>query len=304
MKKILFMAALAATVMSSCSNDDDFANASSVTNSNEIAFQTTNPQGATTRAVVESLSDFYVTAVTQDKDAYIQHHLVSLSGGTFQSQTAKLYWPTSGTLNFYAINDDQPITIVDGIPQYTFSAIDGDKDIVAALRTGTSKMSVVPLTFNHILTRVGFKVKSTDSNLVIKLKSITMNASNSGTYIFGSSTGASGTWKSGSGFNGYSWTKSLPYEINSTQTEYASEYLNLMPNSDGIAINVEYEVYQNGIKIADYTGSNCRGVELSNSWKPSQVINYVLSIGASEDSFKFTSTVNSWDSETNTGYTF
>ena len=299
MKKILFIAALAATVMSSCSNEDDLTGSTAnVTDNNEIAFVTNNQAMAQTRSVTTSLTDFYVTAVTEDNEHYIERARMALSSGTFKSTNTKLYWPTTGKLNFYALNALMPIKYNEnGVPQHTFTGVDGDKDYVAAVSANTSKVSVVPLTFNHIMTRVGVTVTMNNDLLDYKLKSIkAVDIRNGGVYTFGTTTGDYGSWTwDENQYRTYEWTTNLPCEIRQGQEEYVgTQFFNVIPQKSTPTFTLEYEVYQNGVLIADYTGSNAREVDVNVDWSPGQVINYIFYLDANEDELRFSATVNPW----------
>ena len=305
MKKILFLAAMTAAVMTSCSNEDDLTGSNSnVTDTNEIAFQTSNPK-ALTRSVTTSLSDFYVEGWTGNPlgYCYLLNEHVTLDGGTFKGANGALYWPTEGNLSFYALNVPFTDTTQGGTNgdylMKTFTDVDGDADYVAAVSLSTSKMDVVPLTFKHILCRVGAKAVGTNSAHNYTLKSIKMNTCGTGVYTFINSDKSNpGTWSSSStSTKDYTWKTGLPHGV-STSGYSLTDYFNVIPLTTGnVTFTVEYEVYYGSVKIGDYTGSNARTVSISRSnWASGKAINYkfYLDESSSETELQFSSTIEAW----------
>lgn len=303
MKKILFMAAMAVFGLSSCSNDDD-ATGMENANSNEIVFKTSNHK-VETRSVTTSLNSFYVTVTTETGAEYINRAFYSLSGGVFTS-TGHFYWPLSGNLNFFALNTLQKMTITDGIPSHTFTDVNGDADYVAAVKMSAAKCATVPLTFKHILTRIGVKVLTDDDMLEFNMKSLKMTTPCNGTYTFDDVTGGSGYWNlTNDETKDYSWTANMPFVFGQGDEYIGTQYFNVVPHNTTITFTAEYEVYENGVKVADYTGDNAREVDIDVEWSAGQAVNYVLYLSSHEDTIKFTSTVSPWSaSEEDDGYEF
>ena len=308
MKKILFIAALAATVMSSCSNEDDLTSSTiSNTQSNEIAFQTSASK-TLTRSVTTSLSDFYVDGWTGNPlgYCYLLNEHVTLDSGTFKGANGALYWPTEGNLSFYALNVPFTDTTQGGTNSdylmKTFTDVDGDADYVAAVSLNTAKTDVVPLTFKHILCRIGTKAVGTNSTHSYKLKSIKMNTCGTGVYTFINTDKSNpGTWSSSSSSTkDYTWKTGLPHGV-STSGYSLTESFNVIPLTTGNAtFTIEYEVYYGSVKIGDYTGTNARTVSVSRgNWAPGKAINYnfYLDESSNETELQFSSSIDGWDDD-------
>ena len=139
MKKLFFISAIAVVtgLMTSCSTDDEFTFPPGC-NSGTIVFATINNSSVTmqTRSAesINSLNQFVVSAVNDDNTSYFSSEEFVFDGstGVFGSQTSH-YWPTTGTLSFYAINHPGALSVTDKfVPMYSYSDWDAEKDLVAA----------------------------------------------------------------------------------------------------------------------------------------------------------------------------
>ena len=109
MKKILLLSAITLGVMTSCSNDEMLSGTSdSSIDANSIVFSTGENASVATRSgvTVTSLSQFTVDAVTKDKKNYFSSvdFTFNSAKSVFESATP-YYWPTDGSLSFFAISD-------------------------------------------------------------------------------------------------------------------------------------------------------------------------------------------------------
>lgn len=309
MKKILFLsAALTAMVMTSCSNDEIIENGSS--RENPVISFTSAPQNAMTRSVVTSLNSFCVNAITSDRNTYVTNEEFTLSGGKFTS-SSPYYWPTSKTLSFFAINESGNATfpaLASGdfshgpVIRYDVDT-DGDRDIVVATCLNASKQETVPLTFKHVLSRVGVKFTSVDSDnsLTYVVKSVKVPAYLKAYYSFyeGKSTGE---WEYLSDYRGteIDYCKGQSQTFTGGSSWSCSDMYNIIPMQGWHPIvTVEYQVLQNGQVVVDKTGENAAKVALnvpSEGWAQGSCFNFVfyLSNSASDTPIQFTSTVTPW----------
>lgn len=180
--------------MTSCSNDDEMLNESArVINPNEIAFDT-GQKGISSKSgtTVTSLSDFYVRASTSDDEVYFDGEHFSYDGTAFRSNVNH-YWPTTGTLNFYASNIQEDITDANKVENYE---CDGEKDWVTATVKAGEKTIPYPLTFQHVLSQIKITAEAKDKtqDLVYKVVGVKLSAPNTGDYQFANATAGVGTW--------------------------------------------------------------------------------------------------------------
>lgn len=306
MKKFFLFAAIAVAALSSCSNDDDVVGEASVPSSlakDQIAFTTTN--NAVTRAGdVTSLSAFTATAITNDGKVYFDDMPFALSSGVFTSMDP-YFWPAAGTLDFFAVNVGA-IRTVSGVPSVVFSGNNGSNDFVAATYKKAAKMTTVPLTFRHILSRLTVKVKPYDASDGYDYQVVSVKAyvKGSGTYKFDATTGGAGTWEGKKDYVTYSFTTGLPGYIGKsysgkvlapTQAYYV---IPATTSSDMVTFDVDYKVYKNGVLIADCTGDNCGSIDISEpDLAMGKSVCYILEPSYYEDGsnvIKFSATVTPW----------
>lgn len=221
MKKQLFLTAMTALVMVSCSEE----NVLDTNKGNAIDFRAamgTRAQETNTA----NMSSIYVTALDARNENLFSDQLFSKSGNFFTS-TPAYYWPGDGsTLTFYAYSPSKTdlggtLTITSATKKLTdFSPatdISNQKDFVTIKATGnkTNETSGVQLQFEHRLVQIEVKAKNTNEGYQYKVKGVRIGMPVSkGTFDFDANT----------------WT------LNSEKTNYEVTYetermLNGMPAS-------------------------------------------------------------------------
>lgn len=309
-KKLFILSALAAVtgLMTSCSNDDDLTPESSMSNldANTITFsmpKSANTPQTRSGVTMKSLTDFYVTSVNEDKTIYFsdEHFSYNNDKDIFQSQTPH-YWPTTGTLNFYAISNIGTSAINSSkVPEHTFTDWQGEEDLVAATVKAGEKTIPYPLTFNHVLSQVYISAEAQNKtvNLTYKLVSVNMTVPSTGTYTFAAETGGMGTWKiDNTRTSQYSYADVLPLSFAyDSNLKITNCYWNILPVTTGsLDFDIEYQVLQNGKVIADFTGANKKRCVVDNpnllSGKK-YTYNFILSRGTNEE-ITFSVTMNDW----------
>lgn len=251
MKKKLFIFAVAAIALASCSSDET-VNSLANSGANEISFRpvissvtrTANDFGVKTTPW-ENGDILYVNAirtVSSTRSLFFQDEFVKDNGG-FNS-TSKHYWPSDITTN------NLKFTAFWGIPYKTISSYTNDDEYLlnAAYSVGavgsqtdilyaqTDAISVKPtgavsLTFRHMLSQIVIQVANTEANLDIDVTGVMVgNAYNTGTFKYtGTATSTAGTIPSGS------WT-SQSTSTTYTQTTSSSPAItqtSLTSNGDG-----------------------------------------------------------------------
>ena len=290
--------------MTSCSNDDEMLNESArVINPNEIAFET-GQKGISSKSgtTVTSLSDFYVRASTSDDEVYFDGEHFSYDGSAFRSERNH-YWPTTGTLNFYASNIQEDITDANKVENYE---CDGEKDWVTATVKASEKTIPYPLTFQHVLSQIKITAEAKDKtqDLVYKVVGVKLSAPDTGDYQFANATAGVGTWTiNNSSFADYTYEQNMDGTFNPTdatvanQTWASTDYYNILPVTSGtLTFDVQYQVIQNGQVIGDFTGANSKQVTVEAPNLLSGKIytyNFVLAINTN-DVITFTVNTTAW----------
>lgn len=261
MKKSLFIMALGAIALTSCSQDEVLE-----VKKDAISFATItgNASRATTyNSTTNKVTKFKVTGLVTDATstkAYFENlTLATAVSGVYDSG---YYWPT-GTMDFYAVApEDYSITtgtlaaaaskVGDAAAKIKNVTIAADAtsqaDIVYALSTGKTKPAAatpVDLNFQHALAQVDFKVKidaSVKQALKVVVKSVTVkNLQGTGDYSLPSSTtdtdtDGKGSWAISGDLVDYKVTPATAFTINngtgSTEVETdATESMLLLPQA-------------------------------------------------------------------------
>ena len=194
MKKYLFILAAAALGFASCSNDDVVSENQSLADANTISFRPLidGATRAATASNVTSLNSFYVTAFKTTNPygtAYINdvQYTNNGSGTYYKDGTSaatnkyanEYYWPTSGTLDFYAYNKPTNGVSAQTYHTYTLTPATSDNstydDVVYATLQGCGKDDApsgthygtngVPLNFRHTASKIMVNFKNTSANL-------------------------------------------------------------------------------------------------------------------------------------------
>lgn len=199
MRKKIFLAAIAAVAMTSCSNDEIVENGAQ----SAIGFNALTSNIATTRATPvngANLKDnpFEVYAFTADGKPFMGNHfstspydmssgIVIAHDGTgwdYQNPADLAYWPTQ-SLNFYAFHP-----VADPSMFFTYEVSSDSKqiirymiptkpqyqtDVMYAINRGATKNShagKAKLQFHHTLSQVFFKAKTELESMSVDIKSI------------------------------------------------------------------------------------------------------------------------------------
>lgn len=284
-----------------------------VPDANTIAFATRQAQPSTRSAVTLSTIDRFTVSAVDDEDTPFfnnEEFIFNPTANVFTSVTPH-YWPTTGTLSFYAISDPGHRTVdAANVPMYTYENWAAEKDLVAATVKAGEKQIPYPLIFKHLTSQVYVSAEAEDKTeeLTYKLVSVRMTAPSYGTYSFADATGGVGTWNiDNSQTSIYSYDDALPMTFrHHGQIELSSCYWNILPVADGqIHFDVEYQVLQNGRIISDFTGANAKECIASSQTLLSgkrYIYNFILTRG-SDETITFTLTMSDWENGGSTDLT-
>ncbi|MDR1003760.1 MAG: fimbrillin family protein [Prevotellaceae bacterium] len=218
MKKVLFLAAIAAVAMTGCSNDETISE-QQATKGNAVEFRATVNNGVeATRATtidLDNLKDFRVTAAYYDTyttaSAYLMSGIpvVRAAGGanTFTYAPIVYYSPNieaGDHFHFFAFSPAGSPNVTAGTPamtntvvaadaatavlSYTVPLKDADGDakqedfLVARNASDGASATAVAFTFDHALAKVTFSVKNSAPGTTVTVNSVKLvNMDNTGT---------------------------------------------------------------------------------------------------------------------------
>lgn len=192
MKKNLLFAALAASVMVSCSNDDIV----DVNHGEGIAFRASLDR-ALTRANatnLENLNAFNVTAIGNGQNYFTNMPVTSEDKGSTWKPAHTYYW-LSYDLSFFAYAPQEPggtVSIDNNGKKITgFSPsqkVSEQKDLVVSYNTGNKKNNEekgVAMNFKHALSQIEVKAKCSNEKIKIEVRGVKLvNAAATADFTF------------------------------------------------------------------------------------------------------------------------
>lgn len=205
------------------------------------------PTKACTESKLEGLrtSGFNCLAVKDsDNSSFVNNRTATWSGSSFS--VADYFWPSSGTLSFYAVYPQMDIINSSGVALVSLgsptSRWAATTDVVCAKAENVTNGTVPNLEFEHILTWVsGVRLTSTAGNsATITVNSFSVSAPSYGTYNMGSSS-----WPSTGSQATFVCTSTAQTVSTSGTTLSISDFL-LIPSAT-CTLNVTYTVGVNGV---------------------------------------------------------
>lgn len=223
----------------SCSSDDDAAQGGTQSQAKqraEIAFATLGTRAAN----LQDLDEFQAWAFEHGSNAeYVPETTYTWDDDkSAYRSTPPYYWPvTGGNLDFYAMLPEGGTTAINGTSQTClYTSWNGEGDPVAAVALNQASQDKVPLTFKHIMTKVSTSVTDhTESGFSLKVVDIKMTPKNGGTYTFGTSTGAIGSW-------GSLATTKAQHTYNYGNTTSCATYYIIIPQPS-VSFTIQYYVF-------------------------------------------------------------
>lgn len=189
MRSKFFIGAMATLLLGACSQDEVMS-----VRQDGISYSVTAPN--LTRAADSYCNEilpnsFKVWAETSDGNLYINGDEIVNNNGNWIDQSGTRYWPSEGTLDFYAqVNGDAVFAFNNGAPTFNNFTVNSDVekqvDLMYAVSKGLSKNDgTVPLNFRHALSQVCFRAKNSTKNLSVVIKGVSVgHLTNSGTFTF------------------------------------------------------------------------------------------------------------------------
>ncbi len=306
--------AVAAFALASCSSEETIK----VNEGNAISFKAfVNGQ---TRAIdinTANLNEFNATAITNEGVSYFdQVTFTKQADGTYQSGK-KYYWPTVGSLDFYAyapLQSDQVVyTDYKTFTVTPSTNLASQVDLVYANtdeKTKANSASGIALNFRHTGSKIAVKVKNTSDDLSVEITGWKVGfLSPTGTFTYadantdGNNAGflSFGQWSNlaaASYATQYvsNFVLNSPVAANST-AEYLPGDMILIPQElnpasayddnnkkpNGSFIGVKLVIKQNGITIAsDENGGAIWAIwpigKTTNKWEPGKKYTYIIDV--------------------------
>lgn len=192
MKQKLFYGAMAAMMLTACSQDEILK-----INEDEISFNVSSIQD--TRAADSYCNNFLPSSFrvwaqnTDSQDVYFGGELVVNKGGNpavWGFDGGQRYWPNNN-LNFYAeVNGDNEFNYNDGAPKFeNFQVKDNVReqvDLMYGVKLNQGKENTpVNLNFRHALSQVAFRAKNTNPKINVEVTGVSVgHIGNQATFSF------------------------------------------------------------------------------------------------------------------------
>lgn len=318
-KSLLISAVVGAIVLTGCSKSETIV--TDFDQPNAISFE--NYMHKSTRATEVVASDLvtngftvsaYHNAVSPATAAWIFENLDVNYNSTNSNYSTEYYWPTTGTMDFYAVyTSDQSVDITSESKSFSYTVADGTVDLVTAKKTGescathSSTKSNVALAFNHALSQIYFSAKTENENYYCQITKIEVICNKTATFTFANEGDAFGTATTS---NTYDYVTDYSTDIDGTDAVVgtkAGNSLMLIPQN-GATIKVYYKSFdaETDALLKDFsTAETCKSYTVTSAWTAGTTIKYAMTLPAGANPIEFTASVTAWTSpETTTDIEF
>lgn len=186
----------------SCSDNDRPDNPSQA-NGNAINFAARTEYSRAGDITTNTLKQFNVWAFTGSATSpvtFMSNVEVTKSGTNTWTYSPVQYWPADGSVDFYAFAPASWVGTLSPLSPIPYDAYGQAQDLIYAVNTNLEGNNGAPnaqviFNFRHALSKVTFKMSSTNSNLIVKVSNVALaNIMTKGNFHFpGESTTASPT---------------------------------------------------------------------------------------------------------------
>jgi len=237
-KNNLLILAVAALGFAACANDETTAVNEKLAESNAISFRTL--VGGQMRSAdidgagLQTLGFKVFATETSTTNIYFSEDDFTWDGTSSYTSSTKHYWPSSGSLDFYAYAKNGSSTISHTGDTKVFvitpaAAAANQSDFVFANTNGKSKStsaSGVVLNFRHAMSKVTIKIKNSDAYLTATVKDVTLGyIDDKGTYTYsGSVSGTNTDTKDASLLKFADWANTDATKTSYVQTATTTSY--------------------------------------------------------------------------------
>lgn len=327
MKKNLFLTALAgAIVLTGCSKSEILE-----TELDRKAIGFENFMHRATRATEITGSNvtsesFSIQCYYNDGTDFYTNQTLSYAASAWNTTTTK-YWPydcvTEGShtatksLGFFAYNagsfSKNGYTGSTTKPTLTYTVAataTSQKDVLAGYVEGRiwqtdNSTSIVPLTFNHILSEICFTLVGENDDYQYDVTNLTIGGDASGTaqlyptgtYTFGQDAGVLTSLTGAKTTYSYSGTPALTLNADASATAISSDVLMLIPQAaTSSVIKVTYKVTDPTTNIVLFEGTKATGT-LSETWQNGKKYTYAITLPTGAHAIQYSVAVNGWETE-------
>jgi len=294
MKKIIFIAAVAATaVLASCQKSE-------IVNQDEpkaIGFTGYFGREATKASTTQA---FNVCAyLTSDHTTSFFTSSTYTHNGTAYTTTPTRYWPVAsvGNLDFFAVSPtdftaDSLITVTSDNSKH------GTVDLVCVSMPNATNGQAVTLNFGHKLTKIAFKAVGADTTKTYVIDSVYMKVNHGATYHQ-----KSGKWTDAGTLDtlNFKVTAADSLKRGRKVSKTIGETRMVIPaQAENVNLRVAYKIYEGTNLIEDNTGANGVTVEIPTTelWKANNSIVYELKLSIKSSAITFNPTITDWNTDT------
>lgn len=288
--RIIYLAAAACAMLASCGKEE--SPKAPGMGDGRIVFGVEEAFKVSTKAVTESTvslvqtNGFKVAGITSAGSTMFNDVASYNSTKSYYETAQTYYWPSSGTMSFYAVYPKtQAIAVAAGAATLAYTS-DGNTDLLAAKAEGVSKPespASQPLVFDHILSQYMMNAKGDTPGLTYRVSSVSLATPGTGTYAYADGSWARGANTDKSYFSG-------TQDISGTTAASFGDAMTVLPGD--VVITVKYKVFDGTIELGDYTKSQT--VSLTKGKKCT--VNATLPFDGAAP-ITFTVTVNPWGTE-------
>lgn len=311
MKKSIFMLGAALVAFASCSESsvEEVANYNAIRFTNPYTENVTKATDDIAQNGLESTVAYYVFGSYGTAAPYTEvFNNTKVVAGT---PAVEAVW-TPNSYKFAAYADGKtgtalhnvafaPATKTLTITDYTATSNDLVAAVVADDIDGTNRNAAVPLTFNHLLSKVKFTFKLTDADYKAEVSNVTLKSVVANGSATINSTGV--TWDLLSSNRNYIFADNISNIVGGTAGVVTNEFYIIPQQLSSAAVSFDLEITDaNGYVIE--TRPNVAGTVTANLL-PGLAYNFIGSISSSNNNkITFTATVAPWN-ETGSGtFTF
>lgn len=155
---------------------------------------------------LNSFNVYAYTGNTESPAILMKNVSVTKNGHNTWTYSPIAYWPASGTVDFYAFAPASWVGSVNPRGSVAYESYPGTDDIIYAVSTGMTGSTINPqvvLNFRHALSKVTIKLRSSDTNLQVRVSNVVIaNIMTKGNFYFPSQSTSNaaasdnvGSWK-------------------------------------------------------------------------------------------------------------
>lgn len=179
---VTVLSAMTVLAISSCSDTEDVP-IPEMRDRDEIRFTAATEYSRAGDITTNNLKSFNVYAYTNSADSstlFMDNVTVNKTGTNNWTYTPVQYWPAVGTVDFYAYAPSTWVGTKGPLVPVPYDALAGTEDIVYAVCPDMKGVSQQPnaqviFNFRHALSKLTFKLSSSDTTLAVRVSNVSMS---------------------------------------------------------------------------------------------------------------------------------